>query len=54
MLVIEQITGHKIAVLRKALAGLNHRLLRDSGLHGVKPLPVLAAPGVGRCGGKAA
>ena len=54
MLVIEQIAGHKIAVLRKALAGHNHRLLRDSGLHGVKPLPVLAAPGVGRYGGKAA
>ena len=45
-LIVEQVTGHKVAVLGEALAGVNG--FRGQRLHRVKPIPFLTAPGVGR------
>ena len=44
-LVVEQVTGHKVAVLGEALAGVNGFHGR---LHRIKPVPFLTAPSVGR------
>ena len=47
--VIEQVAGHKTALLRKALAGLYGRLrLRGQGFHcGIAVVLILAAPSIG-------
>ena len=45
-LIVEQVTGHKVAVLGKALAGVNG--FGGQRLHRVKAVPFLTAPGVGR------
>ena len=45
-LIVEQVTGHKVAVLGEALAGVNG--FHGRRLHRIKPVPFLTAPGVGR------
>ena len=45
-LIVEQVTGHKVAVLGEALAGVNG--FRGQRLHRVKAIPFLTAPGISR------